>query len=80
MATTTIKVDSAVRDRLNELAASQGCSAGSMVERLLEEYLWRQQVDLAVLRMNSMSEQERQEYAAELAQWDSTLGDGRDAP
>ena len=41
MAMTTIKIDSAVRDRLNELAARNGCSAGSMVEKLLDEHLWQ---------------------------------------
>ena len=36
---TTIKVTSQVRDQLNDLAASEGRTAGSMIEKLLSDYL-----------------------------------------
>ncbi len=73
---TTIKLDSSVRDRLNELAAAQGRTAGSMVEKLLDDYLWRQKVEVAVGQMSSMSAEERGDYLAEVQLWDSTAGDG----
>lgn len=76
MASTTIKVSSDVRDRLNAVAAEQGLSAGSMVEKLLEDWLWRQQVELAVRQMRSMAPEEKAEYLAEAAEWDVTLSDG----
>ena len=76
MTATTIKIDSEVRDRLNDLAADFGCTAGSMVERLLDEFLWRRQVDLAITQMSSMTAEEREEYQREVERWDSTLGDG----
>lgn len=76
MTATTIKIDSEVRDRLNDLAARFGCSAGSMVERLLDEYLWRRQVDLAVAQMSAMTPEERREYQEEVDLWDTTSSDG----
>ena len=47
MAATTIKVSTELRDRLNAVAEEQGLTAGSMVEKLLDDWLWRQQVELA---------------------------------
>jgi len=47
-----------------------------MVERLLDEFLWRRQVDLAIAQMSSMTVEEREEYQREVELWDSTLGDG----
>lgn len=76
MAATTIKVSSELRDRLNAVAAEQGLTAGSMVERLLEDYLWRQQVELAIRQMNGMTPQEKAEYRAEFEAMDASLADG----
>lgn len=76
MAATTIKVSTELRDRLNVLAEEQGLTAGSMVEKLLEDWLWRQQVDLAIRQMRSMTPEEKAEYLAEAAEWDVTLSDG----
>lgn len=76
MTATTIKIDSSLRDRLNELAAAQGRTAGSTVEKLLDDYLWQQKVEAAVGQMCSMSAEERGKYLAEVQLWDSTAGDG----
>ena len=73
---TTIKVSTDVRDRLNEVAAEYGMTAGSMVEKVLDEWLWQQKVETAVRQMASMTAEERAEYMAELAEWDHTLADG----
>ena len=78
MAMTTIKLESAVRDRLNELAARQGCTAGSMVERLIDEYLWRQKIEMAIRQMSGMSDVDRAAYIAEVEVWDSAAADGLD--
>jgi predicted transcriptional regulator len=76
MAATTIKVSTELRDRLNTVAAEQGLTAGSMVEKLLEDYLWRQQVDLAKRQMREAPKEVWDEYLAEAAEWDVTLSDG----
>lgn len=76
MAATTIKVSTELRDRLNAVAEEQGLTAGSMVEKLLEDWLWRQQIDLAIRQMRSMTPEEKAEYLAEAAEWDVTLSDG----
>ncbi len=55
MAATTIKVSTELRDRINAVAEEQGLTAGSMVEKLLEDWLWRQQVELAKQQMRSMT-------------------------
>lgn len=76
MTMTTIKVSTDVRDRLNKIARAKGGTANSVVEQLLEEYLWNQRMETAIRLMTSMSEQERQEYMDEFHAWDSTLADG----
>lgn len=73
---TTIKVTASVRDRLNEIARSNGGTANSVVEQLLDEYLWKQRLDAAMRQMNSMTEQERQEYMNEFHEWDSVRVSG----
>lgn len=73
---TTIKLDASVRDRLNALAADQGLTAGSLVERLLEEYLWRQEVELAQRQMREAPPQVWAEYMAEFGSMDASLDDG----
>lgn len=76
MTATTIKVSAELRDRLNAVAEKQGLTAGSMVEKLLEDWLWRQKVELAKQQMRSMTPEEKAEYLAEAAEWDVTLSDG----
>ena len=76
MTATTIKVSTELRDRLNAVAEAQGLTAGSMVEKLLEDWLWRQQVDLAIRQMRSMTPEEKAEYMAEFEAMDDSLNDG----
>jgi predicted transcriptional regulator len=76
MTATTIKVSTELRDRINAVAAEQGLTAGSLIEKVLEEYLWRQQVELAIRQMQSMTPEEKAEYMAEFEEWDVTLSDG----
>ncbi len=76
MAATTIKVSTELRDRLNAVAEEQGLTAGSMVEKLLEDWLWRQQVELAIRQMRSMTPEEKAEYLPRSRRWDVTLSDG----
>jgi predicted transcriptional regulator len=76
MTATTIKVSTDLRDRINAVAAEQGLTAGSLIEKVLEEYLWRQQVELAIRQMRGMTPEEKAEYMAEFEEWDVTLSDG----
>jgi hypothetical protein len=76
MAATTIKVSTELRDRLNAIAEEEGLTAGSMVEKLLEDWLWRQQVDLAIRQMRSMTPEEKADYTAEFEAMDNSLSDG----
>ena len=76
MAATTIKVSTELRDRINTVAAEQGLTAGSLIEKVLEEYLWRQQVELAKRPMRSATAEEWADYLAEAEAWDITVGDG----
>lgn len=81
MTSTTIKVSSELRDRINAVAAEQGLTAGSLVEKVFEDWLWRQQVELAIRQMQSMTPEERAEYMAEFEEWDGTPSDRlEDAP
>ena len=76
MSATTIKVSTELRDRLNAVAEEQGLTAGSMVEKLLEDWLWRQQVELAKQQMRSATKEEWDHYLAEAQAWDVVAGDG----
>lgn len=74
---TTIKVSTDLRDRLNAQAAAEGRTAGSMLEKLLDNYLRRIEVEQAIQQMNAMSPREREEYLAEFREWeDATINDG----
>jgi predicted transcriptional regulator len=76
MTATTIKVSTELRDRINAVAAERGVSAGSMLEKILDDWLWQQQVELAIGQMRRMTPAEKTEYLAEAAEWDVTLSDG----
>lgn len=76
MTATTIKVSTELRDRINAVAAEQGLTAGSLIEKVLEEYLWRQQVEIAKRQMRSATAEEWADYMAEAEAWDVTLSDG----
>ena len=76
MTATTIKVSTELRDRINAVASEQGLTAGSLIEKVLEEYLWRQQVELAIRQMQSMTPEEKAEYMAEFESMDASLADG----
>ena len=76
VATTTVKVTPEVRDRLNAVAAAEGRTAGSMIEKLLEEHLWRAKVELAGRQMRAASPEVWAEYMAEVATMDASLSDG----
>jgi hypothetical protein len=76
---TTVKVTTAVRDDLNALAADQGCTAGSMIEKLLAEYRWRMQVEEAKRAMRNAPKDVWDSYLNEMQEWDVTLGDGLEA-
>ena len=73
---TTIKVTAQVRDELNKLAAAEGRTAGSMLEKLLEEHLWRLEVEAAKRAMREAPQEVWDEYMQEFRAWDSTAMDG----
>ncbi len=75
-ATTTIKVSPDVRDRLNAIAAEQGLPAGSVIERLIEEHLWRRQVEIAKQQMREAPPEVWNAYLEEFASLDGTDADG----
>ena len=76
MTATTIKVSAETRDRVNELAASQGLTAGSMIEKVLADYLWRQEVALAKQQMLDAPAEVWADYLEETRSMDSSLADG----
>ncbi|MBM3670317.1 MAG: toxin-antitoxin system protein [Actinobacteria bacterium] len=76
MTATTIKLDSSVRDRLNEVAAAKGVTAGSLVEKLLDEYLWQQRIELVKQQMRNSPQEVWDEYWAEFHSMDASMADG----
>ena len=76
MTMTTIRVEQSLRDRINEFASERGTTAGSVIEALLEEHLERELMAEVKRKMRSMSDSDRAEYTAEVAQWDSLSNDG----
>lgn len=76
MTVTTIKVTSEVRDQLNAIAQQRGWTANSVVEMLLEEYIWSERMKTVREQMANASEEDMRTYREELAAWDVTLMDG----
>lgn len=72
---TTIKVISEARDELNRLAASEGRTAGTMLEKLVVDHQWRLEVEQAKRAMREAPQDVWEEYMREAVQWDSTLTD-----
>lgn len=76
MAATTIKVSSQTRDQINELAAAQGLTAGGLVEKVLADYLWRQQVAAAKQQMLDAPAEVWAAYLKETGTLDGAPADG----
>ncbi len=73
MAATTVKLDSALRDRLNAAARERGVTTGSFIETLLESWLREQR--FARLREELARTPPDVAYADDAAEWDVTLAD-----
>jgi antitoxin MazE7 len=75
MTLTTIKVDSAVRDRLARVARARGTTMGALLDavaqRLETDQRW-QEIGESIDRLQRDDPAGWQEYLAELAAWDAT--------
>ncbi len=73
MPTTTIKVDSAIRDRLAHLARARGTTMSALLsdvaERLETEQRWSD-IEVAYERMQHQDPDGWAEYLDELAEWE----------
>lgn len=73
MPTTTIKVDSTVRDRLSQLAQVRGITMGALLSevagRLEHEQRWSE-IEVAYQRMQREDPAGWAEYLGELAEWE----------
>lgn len=78
VATTTIKLDSALRDRLNAEARRRDQTAGSFVEDLLETWLREQRFAQIRRSMANTPGTEIESYRAETADLDALASDGLD--
>jgi len=76
MTATTIKLDSAVRDRLNAAARERGVTAGSFVDQLLEAWLREQRFRAVRQALAGTDAAVRRTYDDEVAAFDGTLLDG----
>ena len=74
--TTTIKVSVRTRDAVNALAADSGMTAGSVVEALVAEHLWRREVERAKQAMRGSTTAAARTYAAETRSMEASLADG----
>ena len=74
MSTTTIKVDSATRDRLAQLAQARGMTMGALLsgvaERLEAEQRWSD-IEAAYQRMQREDPHGWADYLDELAEWEA---------
>lgn len=77
MPITTIKIDTALRDRIAEISGEVGASTlAETLERLIEEHEMRAAVAAyEELRANPT---EWADYQRELAEWDAVTADGSD--
>jgi hypothetical protein len=76
---TTIKVSAGTRDAVSALAAESGMTAGSVVEALVAENLWRREVQQAQRAMRTSTPADQSAYPAEARSMDASLADGLEA-
>lgn len=74
MGTTTIRMNTGTRDRLSAIARQYGMSQETALNHLIDEHEM-QQVHAAYARLQADPEAWA-DYQAELAEWDTTVGDG----
>ncbi|WP_206715130.1 ribbon-helix-helix protein, CopG family [Cellulosimicrobium arenosum] len=79
MTMTTIKVDAALRDRLNARARERGVPVGSFVEEALEAWLREQRFDRLRSEVAATTREASAAAEAEDAAWDALAGDGLSA-
>lgn len=75
-ATTTIKVSTHVRDRLNSAASARGVTPGRLVEELIADYERARWFETIRARYDAMPADD--DYDAETSAWDATAADGLD--
>jgi antitoxin component of RelBE/YafQ-DinJ toxin-antitoxin module len=73
---TTIKVDSSVRDQINEIGRAQGLTAQSVIEMLLKDYLRAQRMEAVRVAMRNTSEEDWRTYREETALFATADADG----
>ncbi len=78
MSTTSIRVEKTTHDRLARIAREQGRSmtqiAGEAIAKYEDDLFWKKARE-GYERMNADPE-DRADYDAEMALWDTALGDG----
>ena len=76
MTTTTIKVDTSVRDQLRVLAVRQGLTLNALLESMLRDRERDERFEGLRRDIEATSVADREDYASELHDWDVTLVDG----
>lgn len=82
MSTTTIKVDTAVRDRLADVARARGTTMTALLYDMSLDLQAQQEwgdIEAAYERLQRDDPQGWAEYVAELAEWDAACTDPGDA-
>lgn len=72
MSTTTVKVSTELRDRINREAGARGTTASSFIEMILDDYVRRQRMEAFGAAIRGAD----QDYWDEFHEWDVTLNDG----
>jgi predicted transcriptional regulator len=76
MAVTTIKVETTLRDRLNQIARQDGVSVSRAIEGMVATRERSERFRSLREDAAAMSDADRRDYLHEVAEWDSTLLDG----
>ena len=76
MSPTTIKLDSSVRDQINEIGRARGMTAQSVIEMLMKEHLRAQRMEAVRIAMRNTSEEDWRTYREETALFSNADGDG----
>ena len=76
MSPTTIKLDSSVRDQINEIGRARGMTAQSVIEMLMKEHLRAQRMEAVRIAMRNTSEEDWRTYREETALFATADNDG----
>lgn len=76
--TTTIRISKSIKRDVQRIAAELGESQVEVISEAVTEFRKKMELDAINVSFSRLSNAKKEDYEAELEEWDSTLSDGLD--